>query len=939
MSKITSRFLLAILSLSLITSCNDVSKKADFKIDYSQFTLENGLSVILHIDRSDPVVAVNMTCHVGSSRELPGRTGFAHLFEHLLFNESENLGRGGLDNMSARIGGSGANGSTSRDRTNYFQTIPKDALEKMIWAEADKLGWFINTVTDPVLAKEKQVVKNEKRQNYDNRPYGHTSHIICDNLYPAGHPYSWTVIGSLEDVHNATLQDVKDFYNTWYVPNNVTLVIAGDFDPDQAKEWVEKYFGEIEKGQDMQARKEQIPVLKETKKLYYEDLFARLPAVTFTWPSVPEYHPDAYALDILTTYLSDGKKAPLHAILVEELQLCSGVGMYNGSNELAGEISLSLRAYPNTDLNEVNIAILKAFARFEKSGIPAKDLKRIKAGLETGFYSGLSSVMGKSYQLAHAAIFANDPGQVAKEVDLMLEVSASDITEVYNKYIKDQPNVLVCVVPKGQSELVISGSQLVTIDEENISEDDGEGFDVNLLVDFERTPSRFDRTIEPPYGEGLETPVPEIWKEEMSNGMKLFGIENFEVPLVQFEFRLKGGLLLDETNKVGVANMMARLMNKGTESKTPVELEDAIDEIGARINISAGKESISISGSSLSKNYEKTMALVIEMLTEPRWDEKELDLIRQSINSNLQQQKGSPASIARNEFSKLIYGEDQILSNNQMGSEESVANINMNDLKAYYEANLAPNICNFHFVGAMKKNEVVASLEELNQMWENREVVIPATEIPSPPENSVVYFYDIPNAKQSVIYLGYPCMSVTDPDFYPATIMNYILGGGGFASRLTQELRQNKGYTYGVGSGFSGSDLVGPFAISTNVKTSISFEAISLIQNILKEYPVGFNTEDLAITKAYLIKKNARAFETQGAKLSMLRNISAYGWNPDYVKSQEAMVRESTVDGIQDLASKYADPGKMIYLIVGDAASQLDRMKSLGYGDPILLNK
>ena len=237
-----------ILLLASFSCANETTKETlEFKVDYEKITLDNGLQVIFHIDRSDPVVAVALTSHVGSAREIEGRTGFAHLFEHLVFLESENLGKGGLDKMSARIGGSGANGSTSRDRTNYFQTVPKDALEKMIWAEADKLGYFINTVTDPVLAKEKQVVKNEKRQSVDNRPYGHTFYVIDKNLYPEGHPYSWEVIGSLEDLQNATLQNVKDFYNRWYVPNNVTLTIAGDFDMTQAKELVNKYFGEIRK--------------------------------------------------------------------------------------------------------------------------------------------------------------------------------------------------------------------------------------------------------------------------------------------------------------------------------------------------------------------------------------------------------------------------------------------------------------------------------------------------------------------------------------------------------------------------------------------------------------------------------------------------------------------------------------------------------------------
>ena len=296
--------------------------------------------------------------------------------------------------MSARIGGSGANGSTSRDRTNYFQTVPKDALEKMIWAEADKLGYFINTVTQSVLDKEKQVVKNEKRQSSDNQPYGHNFYVIGKNLYPKGHPYNWQVIGSLEDLQNATLQDVKDFYNRWYVPNNVTLTIAGDFDPVQAKGWIEKYFNEIKRGDDIPTLEKQPVTLSETKKLYYEDNFARLPQLTITWPTVYQYHPDSYALEVLANYLTKGKKAPLYKIIVEDKKLTDVVDIFQYNSEIAGEFILQITAFDKTDLTDVNNAMNEAFSNFEINGISQKDLDRIKAGQETNFYNSLSSHEG-----------------------------------------------------------------------------------------------------------------------------------------------------------------------------------------------------------------------------------------------------------------------------------------------------------------------------------------------------------------------------------------------------------------------------------------------------------------------------------------------------------------------------------------------------------------
>jgi zinc protease len=465
-SRIFSLFSILLIIAFVVSSCTQ--KQPEFSVDYEKITLDNGLEVIFHKDDSDPVTAVALTFHVGSAREIEGRTGFAHLFEHLLFLESENLGKGGLDEMSSRIGGSGANGSTSRDRTNYFQTVPNDALEKMIWAEADKLGYFINTVTEAVLAKEKQVVKNEKRQGVDNQPYGHASYVVDKNLYPEGHPYSWQVIGSLEDLQNATLQDVKDFYNRWYVPNNATLVIAGDFDTEQAKEWVRKYFDEIPRGEEIEPLTDQPVSLDETEKLYYEDNFARLPELRIVWPGVDLYNEDAYALDILTQLLSEGKKAPLYKVLVEEKELTSTVFMRSGNSEIAGEITLITRAYPGTNLNDVESAVSEAFTRFEEDGFTNDDLNRIKAGIETDFYNGLSSVLGKAFQLAQYNIFANDPGYINEDIQKTLAVTKEDVMQVYEEYIKGQPFVATSFVPQGQNKLALENSAPAEVEEEQI---------------------------------------------------------------------------------------------------------------------------------------------------------------------------------------------------------------------------------------------------------------------------------------------------------------------------------------------------------------------------------------------------------------------------------------------------------------------------------------
>lgn len=913
--------------------------KATLKVDYEKFTLPNGLDVIFHVDRSDPVVAVNLTAHVGSAREKAGRTGFAHLFEHLLFLESENLGKGGLDKMTARIGGSGANGSTSRDRTNYLQTVPKDALEKMIWAEADKLGWFINTVTDDVLAKEKQVVKNEKRQSYDNNPYGHTSYVIDKNLYPQDHPYNWQVIGSLEDLDRATLPDVKEFFRRWYVPNNVTLIVAGDFDTVQAKKWVEKYFSEIKRGEEVKNLPKKSGEVKETVKLYYEDNFARLPELTMAWATVEQFHPDSYALDVLANYLAQGKKAPFYQVLVEEKKLAPNVRMGNDTSELAGQFELSVRAFQDKDLDEVAKAITEAFAKFEKEGISEKDLSRIKAGQETQFYNSLSSVLGKSAQLAQCNYLTGDPGCVEKDINNILAVTPADVKRVYEKYIKGKNFAATSFVPKGKTELALEGSKKAEVVEEKIVAGAETEVDPSKQAKYEKTPSSFDRSKEPPYGDAPEVKIPTIWEDKLANGLRVYGIENREVPLVQFEIVIDGGLLLEDKNKVGVSNLMARMMTQGTKNKTPQELEEAIQQLGASINVIPGTEEVRIVVNTLARNYQPTLDLVEEILLEPRWDAKEFDLVKQSTISQIRQQEANPNAIAQNSFSQLIYGKDNIRARNILGTVESVNAISMDDLKAFYAKNISPSVARMHVVGALDKASITKPLSDLNKNWKAKKVEIPEYKTPSAPTKSQIYFYDVPDAKQSVIRFGYPALAQTDKDFYPATVMNYILGGGGFASQLTQQLREGKGYTYGIGSGFSGTKSPGSFTIASGVRTNVTLESAQLVKEILENYGKNYSEQDLATTKGFLIKSNARAFETAGAKLNMLENISKYGFKNDYVKGREEIVMAMTVKQIKDLSAKYLDANKMIWLVVGDAKTQLPRLKELGFGDPVLINK
>lgn len=920
------------------TNSNETAETSSTLLPYEAFTLDNGLMVIFHIDRSDPVVAVSLTAHVGSAREKPGRTGFAHLFEHLLFLDSENLGPGGLDQLSARIGGSGANGSTNRDRTDYLQTVPNDALEKMLWAEADKLGWFINTVTEPVLEKEKEVVKNEKRQGVDNRPYGHTFYVMHKALYPEGHPYSWQVIGSLEDLQAATLDDVKEFYHAWYTPNNVTLVVAGDFDPAQAREWVERYFAEIPRGPEIE-RLEPMPAnLEETARLYHEDNFARLPQLTLNWPTAEMFHPDTYALTVLGQLLTDGKEAPLNEVLIDEAKVAAAVSFFPYTSELAGEWILQISAFSGTPLDDVAAALEEGFARFEARPISEEDLQRVKIQQEVAFYNGLGSVLGKGAQLARYSMFAGDPGFIDEDLARIQAVTAEDVRRVYETYLKDQPHVATSFVPRGAPELALSGSLRAEVVIEPIVEGAEAGFDLTETSDFERTPSLIDRSVEPPFGPTPQLTPPAVWQTATPNGIEVFGISDTELPLVRFSMVMKGGHLLDTPETAGTANLLAEVLLKGTATRTPAELDKAFALLGANVSAEVTSESFQINGATLARNLAPTLALIEEALMEPRWDEAEFGLALARTRDAIERSRSDPNTIAARTFNLVNYGPGSMRALSPLGSATSLSAITLDDLKAWHANNLSPHLTSFRIVGDTSKPDVIAALEGFSARWQQSDVESPEERPAEPLDTARLYFYDVPGSSQSVLRFGGPSLLRTDPDFDLAGVMNYRLGGGGFASRLTQELREGKGYTYGIGSNFSGTARTGTFNVSSGVRSNVTLEATELVREIMADYAATFTEEDLDVTQSYFIKSQARRFESLGAKLNALSDIADYGLPYDYVSRQIEAVEALTVEDVQALAERLIRPDAMHYVIVGDAETQLPRLSGLDLGEPVLMN-
>ncbi|MFT5983961.1 MAG: zinc protease, partial [Ulvibacter sp.] len=467
----TKSLIFALLAISISAiSCKESTSESEvvdtnFSIEFEKYELENGLDVVLHQDKSDPIVSLAIQYGVGSNREKTGRTGFAHLFEHVLFQESENVPQDQFFKKIQDAGGT-LNGGTWKDGTIYYEIVPNNALETIMWLESDRMGFLINTVTESAFYNQQEVVQNEKRQRVDNNPYGHTNWVLDKNMYPEGHPYNWQVIGELVDLQNATIDDVKEFYNKYYGPNNATLVLAGDFEKEDAKALIEKYFGEIKRREEVLPLEPQPVTLAETRRLYHEDNFATTPQLNMVWPTLQQYEDDAYALDFLAEILSSGKKAPLYKVLVKEKDLTSRTTAYNNSQELAGEFHIVITANNGENLNNVEAGIMEAFTMFEKDEVTDRDVERIKAGLETGFYNGISSVLGKSFQLAIYNNFAGDPGFIETDIENIKKVTKEDVMRVYNKYIKNKPFIMTSFVPKGKLELIADNSEKAAVVEE-----------------------------------------------------------------------------------------------------------------------------------------------------------------------------------------------------------------------------------------------------------------------------------------------------------------------------------------------------------------------------------------------------------------------------------------------------------------------------------------
>ena len=930
--------------LALTVAVSAAQSAPSVTIPFEDYTLPNGLRVVLAPHKATPTVAVNMWYHVGSKNEVRGRTGFAHFFEHVMFTGSGHVPYGLHDKLTEGVGGFN-NGTTSNDRTTYYESVPSNYLETQLWLESDRMGFLLETLDLAKMNAQRDIVKNERRQGVDNQPYGRVDELLSHATYPRSHPYSWDVIGSMEDLSAATEEDVKSFFRTYYAPNNTILAIAGDFDPAQAKAWVTKYFGEFPRGRPFERPSAPPVKLAGETRLIYED---RVPVsrLVIQWPTVGEKSPDGQALNLLGGILAGDRTDRLTKALVYDQQAAASIGAGQNTNEDVGEFRITATPRPGHSLEELETSIDALLSKLKSEGPGADELKRARASLELGFLRGLESNLNKAFILADGAGFHDDPGHFKKEYADIGAVTPADIQRVARTYLTAE-RVVLSVVPMGewaQASKADQGKRFSKNTDElptaNVKTADAPvSGSQGQSVPPAPVKSSFDRTVTPKPGPVPPLTVPKWTKSTLANGAGLIVIERKGLPLVDFGIWLMGGAEhVEPFEKPGVASFIGPMMLEGTKTKNGEQLAEAQQQLGIRLAIGIGGQTGSVGFTSTTATFKDTLTLLMDVVLNPIFPADALERQRSQRLIGFKQQMARTVGIAGRVFPKLLYGDEHQLG--RVISEGSLTSITRDDLIAFHKAYMQPGRAMVVVAGDVNPAEVKKTVESAMASWAKAGAT-PAfnySKLPAP-KATTIYLVDQPKAAQSTVAIGNPGPPRSTADYYALEVMNAMLGGL-FQSRLNANIREDKGYSYGVGSGFGFGRGPGAFRTGGDIvsdKTDAALvEFMKELRGIMGPRPV--TDEELQTAKASLIQSLPSEFETVSSVNGAIASLWLQGLPDDYYNQFVARVSAVTKEDVVRVAKQHIDLDHLVILVVGDRATIEAPIRATKIAPVVLLN-
>lgn len=870
-------------------------------VPYKKFTLSNGLRLIVHEDHKAPIVAVNIWYHVGSKNEVPGKSGFAHLFEHLMFNGSENFNKDYFQALEA-IGGTDLNGTTNDDRTNYFQNIPVGALDQVLWLESDRMGHLLGAVDQAKLDEQRGVVQNEKRQG-ENQPYSRGWDIMQKAAYPPHHPYGHTVIGEMEDLNAASIDDVHNWFKSYYGAANAVVVIAGDITTDAAYEKVLKYFGNIPAGPVIQ--RPEVDVAKRTgsKRLHYQD---RVPEsrIVISW-NTPEWgNRENAALDVAASVLSNGKTSRLYKKLVYEKQICTSASCFNGPSEIGGTFSVICNVKKGKTVEEVEAAVREIFAEFMQNGPTEEELRRVKASYFAGFIKGLERIGGfggKSDLLAENEVFGGSPDFYKTYNNWLNSVTAEEARQATRKWLTDGDMTLIC----------------------------------DPFPEYSVTGQEADRTKVPAVDTKVVASFPDVQRATLKNGMKVVLARRSESPAVSANLVFDAGYCTDKFGgKLGLARLAMDMLDEGTKSLNSLQINERLQLLGASLGTSSDLDNSYVSLNALKQSLDQSLDLMADVVLTPSFPDADFKRLQTQQLSGIQNEKKSPQSMVMRVMPSLLYGENHPYAMPMSGSgeENTVNSITLDDIRGFHGRWLRPNNATFVVTGDISIEELVAKLEKRFGSWQKADV--PKKNIPevkTAGTTGKIFLIDRPESQQSVILAGYLTKPYGQMDEVALEQMNNVLGGD-FTSRINMNIREDKHWSYGTRSFIRNTRGQRPFLVSAPVQTDKTKESI---QEIVKE--LNMFVGDKQITQAEFDKTRQNTvlsmsgqWETNAAVTGSLLDVVRYNLPDDYWKKYSSRVQSLELKDVQSLARTMVQPGNVGWFMAADAAKVKGGLSELG---------